>query len=94
MNEPDQQAYAKGLALRDAAKSEAGQLYHKLVKGILDDDFAILMTLGVETPDAVIAAHVHRMQGVYRCLVAEGDAVHKGLQVGARLMEKARVGVR
>lgn len=94
MNETDQQVYVNGLALRDASRSPEGQLYHQHVKKLLDAHVDQLLALGLDEPDSKLVAIVRQLQGTYRCLEQEGDAVQKGYQVGTRLMEKARVGVR
>lgn len=91
MNDQQQDRYVKALALSTAAKSEAGQLYHKHAIQLIDELVDKLLHLGRDVQDHEIVAIVRQMQGVMLCLEWEGDTVHKGLQQGRRLAEKAHV---
>lgn len=90
MNNLQQQQLITGMTLRDAMKSEAGQLYHRHVMALLDGYVEKLLAMGLERPDHEIAAIVRQMQGTYKCLDMEWDAIRKGLQIGAKLNDRAK----
>lgn len=91
MDKGQQDRYLSAVALSDASKTPAGQLYHKHAIALIDELVDKLIRLGRDVPDNEIVAVVRQMQGVMMYLEWEGDMVHKGLQEGRRLAEKAHV---
>ena len=89
--EVEQQRFQQGIALKDAARSEAGQLYHRHLMKMIDDRVDTLLNAGLEKTDAELAGMVRQLQGLYQVLSWEGDAVQRSIQQGQRLAQKARI---
>lgn len=79
------------ITLNNAAKSEAGQLYHRHVRQLIDEKIDALLEMGIGCTNDEVVAVVRQLQGMVKCLESEGDAIHKGLQQGMRLSAKHKV---